>query len=174
MFINWRGHWHLAEQDSSDAIIAIEQLVFQVGWLEQRRFAQDVAAFGLTPAQFFVLRAILGHDSLPTMGALAYDTLQHCATISGIVDRLEKMALVVRVRDQADRRQMLVRLTTAGRDVLARIRQSRQKRLKDTFALLAPEQATALLSLLRTYLEAFRQQYEEPTGKEPIPGATGQ
>lgn len=157
----------MAEPSSSDAFTTIEQLFVQIGWLEQRRFAQDVSSFGLTPAQFFVLRAILGHDSLPTMGALAYDTLQHCATISGIVDRLEKMGLVVRVRDQEDRRQMLVELTGAGHDVLARVRQSREKRLKDTLALLAPAQASALLTLLRTYLEAFRQQYDEPTGEEP-------
>ncbi|HOU22833.1 MAG TPA: MarR family transcriptional regulator [Anaerolineae bacterium] len=114
----------MTDEFTADAVTTIEQLVFQVGWLEQRRFAQDVAGFGLTPAQFFVLRAILGHDSLPTMGTLAYDTLQHCATISGIVDRLEKMGLVVRVRDQQDRRQMLVKLTPAGRDVLARVRQT--------------------------------------------------
>ena len=164
----------MAEPLSSDAFDAIEQLVFQVGWLEQRRFAQDVAGFGLTPAQFFVLRAILGHDSLPTMGTLAYDTLQHCATISGIVDRLEKMGLVVRVRGHGDRRLMLVELTVLGRDVLARVRQSREQRLKDTFALLSPEQTTALLALLRTYLEAFRQQYEDPSDETPVCQAVGQ
>ena len=161
----------MTDEFTADAVTTIEQLVFQVGWLEQRRFAQDVAGFGLTPAQFFVLRAILGHDSLPTMGTLAYDTLQHCATISGIVDRLEKMGLVVRVRNQQDRRQMLVELTAAGCDVLARVRQSREKRLIDTFALLSPEQATALLTLLRTYLEAFRQQYDDTAGGEPVPRA---
>lgn len=161
----------MTDEFTADAVTTIEQLVFQVGWLEQRRFAQDVAGFGLTPAQFFVLRAILGHDSLPTMGTLAYDTLQHCATMSGIVDRLEKMGLVVRMRDQQDRRQMLVKLTPAGRDVLARVRQSREKRLIDTFALLSPEQASTLLTLLRTYLEAFRQQYDDATGGEPIPRA---
>jgi hypothetical protein len=62
---------------------------------------------------------------------------------------------------------MLVELTAAGHDVLSRVRQSREKRLKDTLALLAPAQASALLTLLRTYLEAFRQQYDEPTGEEP-------
>jgi len=164
----------LADQDSFDALATIEQLVFQVGWLEQRRFAQDVASFGLTPAQFFVLRATLGHDSLPTMGTLAYDTLQHCATISGIVDRLEKIGLVVRVRDQEDRRQMLVEITKAGQDVLARVRQSREKRLKSTFALLSPEQATELLALLQIYLQAFRYRYDDPASHKAIPKTDGQ
>ena len=164
----------MAEQFSADALSTIEQLVFQVGWLEQRRFAQDVADFGLTPAQFFVLRAILGHHSLPTMGALAYDTLQHCATISGIVDRLEKMGLVVRVKGKEDRRQMLVELTQAGSDVLSRVRQSREKRLKDTLALLSPTQATSLLALLRTYLEAFRQQYQDPRDEQRVRQALDQ
>ena len=159
----------MADTPPSDAFPYIEQLFVQIGWLEQRRFAQDVAEFGLTPAQFFVLRAILGHDSLPTMGALAYETLQHCATISGIVDRLEKMGLVIRVTDQEDRRQKLVELTTAGRDVLARVRQSRANRLKDTLALLTPEQASELLALLQAYLQAFRRNYDDPTGEAPAP-----
>lgn len=157
----------MVDMPPSDAFTSLEQLFVQIGWLEQRRFAQDVAGFGLTPAQFFVLRAILGHDTLPTMGALAYETLQHCATISGIVDRLEKMELVVRVRDQEDRRQKLVELTAAGHEVLARVRQSREKRLKDTLALLTPEQASELLTLLRAYLQAFRRNYDDPAAEAP-------
>jgi len=157
----------LAEHDLSEPLTAIEQLVLQVGWLEQRRFSQDVAGFGLTPAQFFVLRSTLSHDSSPTMGALAYDTLQHCATVSGIVDRLEKMGLVTRHRDYLDRRQMLVELTAAGHEVLGRIRACREKRLRETLTRLSPHDALELLRLLRTYLEAFREQYENPDDPPP-------
>ena len=179
----------------SEQLADIEQLILGVSWMEQRRFAQDIADLNLTPPQFFVLRAILAHGArpvphetqdapqegvvtvatpskarggvptpkgggVPTMSALAVDTLQHCATVTGIVDRLEKMGLVTRQRDAGDRRQVLVELTAAGRELLSKIRGNREQRLRETLLRLPEEDASELLRLLRTYLEVFRLQYE--------------
>jgi DNA-binding MarR family transcriptional regulator len=95
------------------------------------------------------------------MSALAYDTLQHCATVTGIVDRLEKMGLVTRQRDAEDRRQVLVELTPLGGDLLSKIRGSREKRLRETLQRLSQQDASELLRLLCAYLEAFRLEYED-------------
>jgi len=150
----------LADQELSEELASIEQLLLRVSWMEQRRFAQDIAGLGLTPPQFFVLRSILTGGAHPTMSALAFDTLQHCATVTGIVDRLEKMGLVTRQRDAADRRQVLVELTPAGYELLGRVRGGREQRLRDTLLRLQERDASELLRLLRAYLEAFSQQYE--------------
>lgn len=152
----------LADQELSEQLGSIEQLLLRVSWLEQRRFAQDIACLSLTPPQFFVLRSILIRDEHLTMSALASDTLQHCATVTGIVNRLEKMGLVTRQRDAADRRQVLVELTPAGRELLSRVRGSREQRLRETLLRLSEKDAIELLRLLRVYLEAFRSQYDSP------------
>ncbi|MGQ9492762.1 MAG: MarR family winged helix-turn-helix transcriptional regulator [Anaerolineae bacterium] len=149
----------LEDQDLLKQLASIEQLFLRVGWLEQRRFAQDLDRFGLTPPQFFILRSIQSHGEKPTMSTLAYDTLQHCATVTGIVDRLVKMGLVKRRRSMQDRRQVLVELTLAGHDLLDKVRDSREKRLRETLMRLSPEDARELLRLLRAYLEAFQLQY---------------
>jgi len=162
----------LEDQELLNQLASIEQLILRVGWLEQRRFAQDLAAFGLTPPQFFVLRSIWSRGKNPTMSALAYDTLQHCATITGIVDRLVKMGLVRRQRDVHDRRRMLVELTPVGREALDKVRGSREERLRETLTRLSAQDAQELLRLLRVYLEAFRSQYEEAEGiasDKPVP-----
>lgn len=159
-------------------VASIEQLLLRVSWLEQRRFAQDLAGLNLTPPQFFVLRSILSrgaHPTLhgtrggvPTMSALAYDTLQHCATVTGIVGRLEKMGLVTRQRDAEDRRQVRVELTSRGSDMLRKIRGNREQRLRATLFRLSEQDASELLRLLRAYLEALRLQYE--SAEDTLPG----
>ncbi|MBC7232686.1 MAG: MarR family transcriptional regulator [Chloroflexi bacterium] len=156
----------MEDQELLEQLAGIEQLILRVGWLEQRRFAQDLDCFGLTPPQFFVLRSIASHDKNPTMSTLAYDTLQHCATVTGIVDRLVRMGLVTRKRGAQDRRQVLVELTPLGRDLLDKVRSSREKRLRETLLRLSREDAKELLRLLRTYLEACQFAYEEDSLQE--------
>jgi DNA-binding MarR family transcriptional regulator len=150
----------LDQEEFLQQFSTVEQLVLRVGWLEQRSFAQDLAGFGLTPPQFFVLRSIALHGEHPTMTALADDTLQHCATLTGVVDRLVRMGLVTRRRDDHDRRQVLVELTSAGREALAKVRQGREGRLRQTLSHMLPQEAAELLRLLQVYLEAFRMQYK--------------
>ncbi len=157
----------MGEQEFLEQCSSLGQLVLRVSWLEQRRFAQDLAGFGLTPPQFFVLRSISLRGKNPTMSALAYDTLQHCATMTGIVDRLVKMGLVTRRRAAHDRRQVLVDLTPSGYEALEKVNLGRETRLRETLSRLPAQDATQLLRLLKAYLEAFRTQYE---GAEHVEG----
>ncbi len=157
----------MEDQELLEQLSSIEQLLLRVSWLEQRRFAQDIAALNLTPPQFFILRSILSRGAHLTMSALAYDTLQNCATVTGIVDRLEKMGLVTRQRDAEDRRQVLVELTPLGGDLLNKIRGSREQRLRETLQRLSEQDADELLRLLRAYLEALRLQYEDTEHRLP-------
>ena len=160
----------MEERKLREQLSGIEPLLLRVSWLEQRRFAQEIAALNLTPPQFFVLRSIVAHGPHCTMSTLAGDTLQHCATVTGVVDRLEKMGLVTRQRDAQDRRQVLVEVTPAAADLLSRIRGDREKRLRETLLRLPDEDVSELLRLLRVYLEVLHLQYEG-AGDPPPAGA---
>jgi len=169
------------ERKLLEELSGIEPLLLRVSWLEQRLFAQEIAALNLTPPQFFVLRSIVAHGAhctphgtrggVPTMSTLAGDTLQHCATVTGVVDRLEMMGLVTRQRDAEDRRQVLVELTPAAADLLSRIRGNRERRLRETLLRLPDEDVSELLRLLRVYLEVLRLQYEGT--EDPPPAGVG-
>jgi DNA-binding MarR family transcriptional regulator len=157
----------LKDKELSEQLSSIEQLLLRVSWLEQRRFAQDIAALNLTPPQFFVLRSIRSRGANLNMSSLADDTAQHCATVTGIVARLEKMGLVTRHRDTRDRRQVLVELTPLGSELLSKIRGSRDQRLRETLQRLSVQDANELLRLLRAYLEALRRQCEDTQNTLP-------
>ena len=76
----------------------------------------------------------------PTVGALAeYMFIRHHSAV-GLIDRLEKRGLVIRERRSEDRRQAIVRLTSAGADVLERLAGSHRAELAN----LAPHLINAL------------------------------
>jgi DNA-binding MarR family transcriptional regulator len=69
--------------------------------------------FGITGPQLWTLKTISQNGSL-SLGELSERMYLHPSTITGIVDRLEKKAYVLRDRGEKDRRVVKVRLTAKG------------------------------------------------------------
>lgn len=76
--------------------------------------------YDLARTQYAVLHALHERGSLPT-GELLLKLQVEAATLSGLVDTLETKGLVERVEQAADKRRKDVRLTAAGRKLLAAI-----------------------------------------------------
>ena len=77
---------------------------------------QTVSEAGLTPAQYGVLHLLWEQDRRPFKD-FAEALLCSRATITGIIDTLERKGLVARVPNPADRRSFLATLTDQGRDL---------------------------------------------------------
>ncbi|RIK82212.1 MAG: MarR family transcriptional regulator [Planctomycetota bacterium] len=73
----------------------------------------------LTAPQLALLKEVARQGPAP-IGALAKATYIGAPTVTGVVDRLERQGLVARVRTPADRRQVLIALTPAGKRMLGR------------------------------------------------------
>ncbi len=74
----------------------------------------ELADLGLTAAEVNALACFAGADSR-TVRELVEATAQRPSTLTGVLDRLERRALIERTANPADRRSVLVRLTSAGR-----------------------------------------------------------
>src|SRR3954453_12390553 len=88
-----------------------------------RRFlafsAEAAGGAGLTPQQHQALLAIrAGEGRELIVGALADRLLLRPHSATELVDRMEKLGLVIRTVGQADRRQVTVRLTRKGEQLL--------------------------------------------------------
>jgi DNA-binding MarR family transcriptional regulator len=71
----------------------------------------------LTTPQLICLRQLMQHGPLlPSL--LAREISLSQATVTGIIDRLEKRGLVQRRRDQPDRRQVRIHLTEEGQKLI--------------------------------------------------------
>jgi DNA-binding MarR family transcriptional regulator len=88
------------------------------------KFSQDAAqGHGLTSRQHQALLAIKGFpgDNPPTIGELAERlAIQHHSTVE-LVDRLVEAQLILRTHDPDDRRRVLLGLTEAAEQHLARL-----------------------------------------------------
>lgn len=84
--------------------------------LHSRRLAIE---HHLTTPQLLCLR-LLAQEGPLTPGAMAKEMYLSQATVTGILDRLEKRGLVERRRDQSDRRKVSIHLTLDGEAAIKR------------------------------------------------------
>jgi DNA-binding MarR family transcriptional regulator len=73
----------------------------------------------LTAPQLALLQEVERCGPAP-IGSLAKAAYLGAPTATGIADRLEKQGLVARVRTESDRRQVLITITAAGKQLLRR------------------------------------------------------
>ena len=72
---------------------------------------------GLTAPQILLLQAIRSNDEV-TIGKIASDISLSQATVTTIIDRLEKRGLVIRERSTEDKRKVHLHLTNDGDKIL--------------------------------------------------------
>jgi DNA-binding MarR family transcriptional regulator len=128
------------------------------------RFSEAAArAAGLEPQQHQLLLAVKGlpDDISASIGELAERLqIQHHSTVE-LVDRMVKHGYVLRRRDRADRRQVLLQLTAKGEKILRELSLPHAEELRD----LAPE---LIASLRRMKTQPGRTSTRKPsrsTGK---------
>ncbi|WP_433531453.1 MarR family winged helix-turn-helix transcriptional regulator [Micromonospora sp. CA-263727] len=108
--------------------VPLGRLLVVAGHLTSQRWNRYLAdEHGLTQAGMVTLMALAQHGELPHR-AVAELCFVRPATLTGIVDTLERDGLVERHRDDNDRRSIKLALTPAGRarvDALTTLIQSR-------------------------------------------------
>lgn len=88
---------------------------------------------------------------------------------TGIVTRLEELGYVERVRDERDRRVVLVRATARGREVAEELEDLRRRHLRELVSELGPSDRQACLQAFR----ALRQAAERLDSGNPSGTPTG-
>jgi DNA-binding MarR family transcriptional regulator len=127
-------------------------LLKRLGYAAKERSTAAYEELGLHPYHHAVLIA-LGESSHETQGsiadALGYDRGQ----LVGLLDELEKRALVERRRDPADRRRHLVSLTPDGKRMLAGLNTVARRNEDDFLDPLSDKERETLHALLRKLAE---------------------
>ncbi len=109
--------------------VPLGRLLGIAGRMVAARFHKVLDAQGLTHAGWQVLLALWKEDDL-TQREVADRVYVTQATVTGVVDTLEREGFVTRTRDETDRRVVRVSLTKDGR-----------RRLERTFKTVAAEMA---------------------------------
>jgi len=114
------------------------------------RFSENAArAAGLEPQQHQLLLALKGlpADKRSTISVLAERLqIQHHSAVE-LIDRLAKRGMVRRYRSRTDKRQVYVRLTQNGEEVLRQLSMHHLQELKSAGPVLARVLAAAIASV---------------------------
>lgn len=98
---------------SDEVLIALRRIVRAID-LHSKKLTQR---HGVTGPQVLILKSLLRSGSVP-VGELARSVNLSQATVTDILDRLEKRGLIDRHRSTTDKRRVLVEATEAARELL--------------------------------------------------------
>lgn len=96
-------------------------LLTRLGSDAARKFAARTKDLGITPAQAGVIRILERHPGI-TQRELASKLHAVQSRVVALIDSLESLDCVARVRSTSDRRSYALQLTDHGREVLVRLR----------------------------------------------------
>ena len=116
--------------------------------------AATMAPYGVTPAQYNVLRILRGsHPQTLTCSALGQRLLDRTPDVTRLLNRLERGGLIHRARAEHDRRVVEVGITQAGLALLDRMHDAIEVAEQRLMSHLSPsehQQLTRLLERMRT------------------------
>jgi DNA-binding MarR family transcriptional regulator len=113
-----------------------------------KKLEVDLEKQGLTAPQFYVLATIGYFGGLP-FGEIGAKMMVTVSNLTGIVDRLEEKKLVLRKRDERDRRVVHVMLTDKGAKLYKTTIPLFEKSISAIFAAVDKRQQKELSALLR-------------------------
>lgn len=132
--------------DRIDTCLMALRRILRASEIHAKELAQ---AAGLTPVQLRVLQIVAELGAI-TGSLIARQMHVSPATITALIDKLERAGLVAREPDQTDRRRVAIVTTDQGTAALAQVPDALQQRFAQAFQALAPwEQAMIVANLER-------------------------
>ncbi len=128
--------------------------------LLRARVETALASAGLSLSEYVVLRLSSAKQDL-TQGELGEKYGIDPATMVSLIDGLENRNLVTRVRNPADRRSYVLRITPGGSKIMSRARKVADKAQANFLAPLKVEE----WELVRNYLWFLISSHENPNNK---------
>jgi MarR family transcriptional regulator, lower aerobic nicotinate degradation pathway regulator len=116
-------------------------------------FAEECAAFDITPVQYSILTVAKAQPKLDQM-QVALEVGIDRATLANVLARLELKKIVRRTPCASDKRLKLVSLTARGATLLEKMREPVQRAHERTIAALPEAEREVLMTLLTQLVDA--------------------
>ncbi|GLY35464.1 MarR family transcriptional regulator [Amycolatopsis sp. NBRC 101858] len=120
------------------------------------RHARIAERMGLSGTDHKTFDLVIQSGGPLTAGRIAELTGLSTGAVTGVVDRLEKVGLVRRVRDPEDRRKVLVEVVPGAEERFAPLFESAFDALRETLAQFSPAERKAIERYQNVILEQLR------------------
>ncbi len=144
--LNKKQHANAKQETAvSDEVLVSLRRIIQAIDLHSRQLARQ---HGITTPQLLILKQIQSEGSI-SVSRLAEQVSLKQATVTDILNRLERKGLVRREKDQRDRRKVLLQETDAGRKLLEAAPSPLQETFLYKFANLEKWKQTMILTSIQ-------------------------
>ncbi|WP_374722927.1 MarR family winged helix-turn-helix transcriptional regulator [Peribacillus tepidiphilus] len=137
------------EKGKNDLLFAdIEKELRYISSIVKQKGREILNNYTITPPQFVALQWLL-EDGDMTIGELSNKMYLACSTTTDLVDRMEKNNLVMRVKDENDRRVVRIHLLDEGKNIIDDVIKKRQNYLKEVLSDFSEDEVLSLQSSLK-------------------------
>lgn len=106
-------------------VMEIEKYLRKVDYIIRKKGREILNDFNITVPQFTALQILIGEGDL-TIGELSQKMTLACSTITDLIDRMEKSGLVVRKKDEKDKRVVRVEVQPIGYEIVQKVLDKRR------------------------------------------------
>ncbi|WP_086857224.1 MarR family winged helix-turn-helix transcriptional regulator [Amycolatopsis lexingtonensis] len=141
---------------TDDELFRFAELGRQSSTLTVLRHARIAERMGLSGTDHKTFDLVIQSGGPLTAGRIAELTGLSTGAVTGVIDRLEKVGLVRRVRDPEDRRKVLVAVVPGAEERFAPLFESAFDALRETLAQFSPAERKAIERYQNVILEQLR------------------
>ena len=135
------------EKHSYQMVAFLEKELRFISHLIKQKGREILSNYTITPPQFIALQWL--HESGDmTIGELSNKMYLAFSTTTDLVDRMEKNELVVRIRDEQDRRVVHIHLLQEGERIIEEVIAKRQNYLEELLENFEKEEVESFSKLL--------------------------
>jgi DNA-binding MarR family transcriptional regulator len=138
-----------------ERIAFMEKELRYIAGIIKQKGREILSSYTITPPQFVALQWLFEHGDM-TIGDLSNKMYLAFSTTTDLVDRMEKNNLVMRIREEQDRRVVRIKLLDEGERIIEEVIQKRQEYLQTVlvdFSEPEVEQFSFLLEKLHTNMK---------------------
>ncbi|QCR33172.1 MarR family winged helix-turn-helix transcriptional regulator [Lysinibacillus sp. SGAir0095] len=135
------------EKHSHETVAFLEKELRFISHLIKQKGREILSNYTITPPQFVALQWLHEKGDM-TIGELSNKMYLAFSTTTDLVDRMEKNELVVRIRDEQDRRVVHIHLLQEGERIIEEVIEKRQNYLQDVLAEFDEAEVESLSKLL--------------------------
>lgn len=144
----------MKEKENCEIVANIEKYLRKVDYIIRRKGREILSDLNITVPQFTALQILINQGDM-TIGELSQKMALACSTITDLIDRMEKSELVVRKKDDKDRRVVRVEVLPNGYTILEKVLDKRIEFLSGKLVDFSDEEKNKLNIGLKYLYEAM-------------------
>ncbi len=130
-----------------ERVAFMEKELRYISGIIKQKGREILNSYTITPPQFIALQWLFEHGDM-TIGDLSNKMFLAFSTTTDLVDRMEKNDLVVRIREEQDRRVVRIKLLKEGERIIEEVIKKRQDYLENVLTNFSEDEAAQFAMLL--------------------------